>query len=168
MFSSSLFQILKFKNKICWVIKSNQQMAYLRGTSSAQTTLIAHLRSVSVRIKLSFNYGWVRPQFFTLRWICAKTPQQHLKKNRSGCCMLQGEPKAGWWPAWAHRVLEPAGFAHEAQQGKYHPPQKPRPSSVPASWRSPCSQAQAEESQGKAWTPLLSRWTGKQESWWAG
>lgn len=48
---------------------------------SAHTILTAHLRLVSMWIKFSFNYRWVRSHVLTFGWICARTPPQCLKKQ---------------------------------------------------------------------------------------
>lgn len=140
-------------------------MAYLRGMSSAQATLIAHLRSVSMQIKLSFNYGWVRPQVFTLRWICARTPQQSLKKIQVGMLLAPGRGKSrlvtcpGSSCACAHRLCSSCVARQSSPTTEIQTQLCPRKVR-----RSPRPQAQAEESHRKAQTSLLSRWTSKQES----
>lgn len=75
-------------------------MTYLRGTRSAQTALIAHLRSVSMWIKFNFNYRWVRSQVLTFGWICATTPQP---KKQGKMVRAAGRDKS-----WLVTCLDPS------------------------------------------------------------
>lgn len=97
-------------------------MSYLTGKRSAQNTITAPSRLDNMWIKFNFNYRWVGSQVLTFGWIWARTPPQCLK-NGARCCVLWGEMKAGWWPAWAHHGLVPAGFAPHTWWGEAHPPQ---------------------------------------------
>lgn len=144
-------------------------MAYLRGTSSAQTTLIAHLRSVNMQIKLSFNYRWVRPQDFTLRQMHA-TPQQRLKRTmgQDAACCSKRQKRAGDLPGLIMCLcLQALLITHS--EAKFSRCRNPDPALfLRAGIHHPlCPQAQAAQAWGSVNIPpvRMNRHTGKLMSW---